>query len=96
MTRQTSKRLIKTQETQVNNILLANTAFEFPVVVTSNLIYTFFFYFSWAERQNIRRKEGFRRKTEDSHGEACVAGAGWFYRARKGNIRAHVASVSSK
>ena len=39
MTRQTSKRLkIKTQETQVSNILLANTALEFPVVVTSNLI----------------------------------------------------------
>ena len=95
MTHQTSKRLkIKTQETQVSNILLANTALEFPVVVTSNLIYTF--YFSWAERQNIRRKEGFGRKTEDSHGEASVAGAGWFYRARKGNIRAHVASVSSK
>ena len=95
MTRQTSKRLIKTQETQVNNTLLANTAFEFPVVVTSNLIYPFFD-FSRAERQNIRRKGGFRRKTEDFHGEACVVGAGWFYRARKGNIRAHVASVSSK
>ena len=96
MTHQTSKRLkIKTQETQVSNILLANTALEFSVVVTSNLIYTFF-YFSWAEQQNIRRKEGFRKKTEDSHGEACMAGAGWFYRARKGNIRARVASVSSK
>ena len=45
MTLQTSKRLIKTQETQINNILLANTAFEFPVVVTSNLIYTFFLIF---------------------------------------------------
>ena len=46
MTPQTSKRLkIKTQETQVSNILLANTALEFPVVVTSNLIYTFFFIF---------------------------------------------------
>ena len=46
MTHQTSKRLkIKTQETQVSNILLANTALEFPVVVTSNLIYTFLFIF---------------------------------------------------
>ena len=46
MTHQTSKRLkIKTQETQLSNILLANTALEFPVVVTSNLIYTFFFIF---------------------------------------------------